>query len=55
MSGNVVQLHTPLGKEVLSLRAGDHVELSGIVYTARDEAHLRMQKDGIPFDAEGGC
>ena len=48
-----VQLHTPLGDEVLSLRAGDHVELSGVVYTARDEAHLRMQKDGIPFDPKG--
>jgi fumarate hydratase subunit beta len=29
------------------------VELSGIVYTARDEAHLRMQKAGIPFDPKG--
>jgi len=48
-----VQLHTPLGDEVLALRAGDHVELSGVVYTARDEAHLRMQKDGIPFDPKG--
>ena len=48
-----VQLHTPLGEEILALRAGDHVELSGIVYTARDEAHLRMQKDGIPFDPKG--
>lgn len=48
-----IQLHTPLGNEVLSLKAGDHVELSGLVYTARDEAHLRMQKEGIPFDPEG--
>ena len=40
-----VQLHTPLGEEVLALKAGDHVELSGIVYTARDEAHLRMRED----------
>ena len=55
MSGDVVQLHTPWGKEVLSLRAGDRVELSGIVYTARDEAHLRMQKDGIPFDPKGAA
>ncbi len=53
MSGKAVQLHTPLGEEVLSLHAGDHVELSGIVYTARDEAHVRMQKDGIPFDPQG--
>jgi len=55
MSGDIVQLHTPLGEEVLSLRAGDRVELSGIVYTARDEAHLRMQKDGIPFDPKGAA
>jgi len=48
-----VQLHTPLGDEVLSLRAGDHVELSGVVYTARDEAHLRMREKGIPFDPRG--
>lgn len=53
MTQGPVQLRTPLGEEVLVLRAGDHVELSGIVYTARDEAHLRMQKEGIPFDPKG--
>jgi fumarate hydratase subunit beta len=50
-----VQLHTPLGDEVLALHAGDHVELFGMVYTARDEAHMRMQKEGIPFDPEGAA
>jgi len=29
-------------KEILKLRAGDYVYLSGIVYTARDAAHKRM-------------
>ena len=53
VTGTVVQLHTPIGDEILALRAGDRVELSGIVYTARDEAHLRMQKEGIPFDPKG--
>ncbi|MFA5268063.1 MAG: FumA C-terminus/TtdB family hydratase beta subunit [Methanoregula sp.] len=53
MSKKIVQLKTPLGAEVLDLKAGDPVELSGIVYTARDEAHLRMQEKGIPFDPEG--
>ena len=53
MSRETVQLHTPLGDEVLDLRAGDHVELSGTVYTARDEAHIRMQEAGIPFDPRG--
>ncbi len=55
MTGEAVQLHTPLGDEVLSLRAGDHVELSGIVFTARDEAHMRMQESGIPFDPRGAA
>jgi fumarate hydratase subunit beta len=53
MSKKIVQLKTPLGDEVLQLKAGDPVELSGIVYTARDEAHLRMQETGIPFDPVG--
>lgn len=49
----MIDLTTPLGEEVLSLRAGDRVTLSGVVYTARDEAHLRMQEAGIPFDPRG--
>lgn len=50
-----MDLATPLGDEVLELRAGDRVRLSGIVYTARDEAHMRMQKEGIPFDPKGAA
>ena len=39
----MIHLTTPLTEEaVLSLHAGDHVLLSGEVYTARDAAHLRM-------------
>jgi fumarate hydratase subunit beta len=53
MTSRAIHLHTPLGKEVLDLHAGDHVELSGIVYTARDEAHIRMQAEGIPFEPKG--
>jgi fumarate hydratase subunit beta len=49
----VRDLTTPLGDEILSLLAGDRVTLSGMVYTARDEAHLRMQEEGIPFDPRG--
>jgi fumarate hydratase subunit beta len=52
---NRVCLTTPLGDEVLSLHAGDQVILSGIVFTARDEAHLRMMKEGIPFDPKGAA
>jgi fumarate hydratase subunit beta len=52
---NECHLTTPLGDEVLWLRAGDRVTLSGVVYTARDEAHLRMQKEGIPFEPYGAA
>lgn len=49
------ELHTPLGEEVLILRAGDRVTLSGLVYTARDEAHIMMDERGIPFDPNGAA
>jgi fumarate hydratase subunit beta len=51
----MIHLTTPLGDEVLELRAGDAVTLSGTVYTARDEAHLRMMEKGIPFDPAGAA
>jgi fumarate hydratase subunit beta len=50
-----MDLCTPLSHEVLMLRAGDRVTLSGVVYTARDEAHLRMIEEGIPFDPHGAA
>ena len=50
-----MNLKTPLGDEVLDLRAGDTVTLSGTIYTARDEAHLRMKEEGIPFDPAGAA
>jgi fumarate hydratase subunit beta len=48
-------LRTPLGEEILDLRAGEQVTLSGVIYTARDEAHERMIKEGIPFDPHGAA
>ena len=48
-----MNLYTPLGEEIRDLRAGDLVTLSGIVYTARDEAHERMRAKGIPFEPCG--
>lgn len=44
-------------KEILSLKAGDKVFASGIVYTARDAAHQRMretieQGGKLPFDIQ---
>ncbi len=50
-----VELRTPLGDEILDLKAGDRVTLTGMVYTARDEAHLRMQEEGFPFDPVGAA
>jgi len=52
---NPVHLRTPLSDDVRELRAGDRVILSGLVHTARDEAHGRMQREGIPFDPRGAA
>ena len=42
----------------MSLRAGDYVYLTGIIYTARDAAHKRMQEtlergEALPIELEG--
>lgn len=55
------KLTTPCTAEDLApLRAGDTVILSGIVYTARDQAHKRMidaldAGEALPFDLEGSA
>ena len=55
-----IRLKVPLRKEeVERLAVGDTVYLSGVVYTARDEAHERMLKvlgDGkkLPFNLSNG-
>ncbi|MDO4491577.1 MAG: Fe-S-containing hydro-lyase [Lachnospiraceae bacterium] len=37
-------IHAPLiEEEICDLRAGDYVYISGVIYTARDAAHKRMQ------------
>ena len=52
-------LETPiLDKDIEKLRAGDLVEISGIIYTGRDAAHKRMIEDikeekTLPFDFNG--
>jgi fumarate hydratase subunit beta len=51
----MTELTTPLGEEVCELSAGERITLSGIVYTARDEAHHRMKAEGVPFDPEGAA
>ncbi|WP_396334507.1 Fe-S-containing hydro-lyase [Alkalihalobacillus sp. MEB130] len=45
-------------KDILSLKAGDRVLLSGIVYSARDAAHKRMfetleRGESLPINLEG--
>lgn len=52
-------IKTPVSKaEVKGLRAGDYVLINGIIYTARDAAHKRMQEaldrgEKLPFDISG--
>ncbi len=52
-------LTTPLGDDdVARLHAGDHVHLSGVVYTARDAAHERLaallaRGETLPVDLRG--
>jgi tartrate/fumarate subfamily iron-sulfur-dependent hydro-lyase alpha chain/tartrate/fumarate subfamily iron-sulfur-dependent hydro-lyase beta chain len=54
-------LTTPLGRDdIMELQAGDIVYLSGTIYTARDEAHLRIleltdEGKPLPFDLEGAA
>jgi fumarate hydratase subunit beta len=54
-----IPLKTPLSEDAISrLRAGDRVLLSGILFTARDEAHRRLARllaEGrdLPVDLRG--
>lgn len=53
-----MKLETPLNKkDILNLNAGQDVFLSGIVYTARDQAHKRLvdlinQGENLPFNID---
>lgn len=59
MSGQVLRVSAPLSDEdVAQLRSGDHVLLSGVIYTARDAAHARLVEliragKPLPIDLEG--
>ncbi len=56
---NAIALHTPLSeRDVMGLRVGDQVELSGVIYTARDAAHKRMAEalqsgQSLPIPLQG--
>ena len=55
----MIKLQLPLKKEdIASLRAGDEVLLSGVVYTGRDAAHKRLTEamargEELPVDLRG--
>ena len=50
----MISLKTPLKySDISKLKVGDQVSLSGTIYTARDEAHIKIQKEGFPFDPVG--
>ena len=47
-------------EEIAPLRTGDTVLLSGVIYTARDQAHKRMMEaldrgEALPFPVEGSA
>jgi fumarate hydratase subunit beta len=44
MENKTIKMTTPLTKEMISgLNSGDIIELSGVIYTARDAAHKRIK------------
>lgn len=55
----MIQLTVPFDKESLqTLKAGDNVEITGTLYTARDAAHARLctsllQGEELPVDLRG--
>lgn len=56
---DIKKLQPPLAEaEVRSLKAGDQVLITGVVYAARDMAHKRLCEsidagNGLPFELEG--
>jgi len=55
------RINLPLTDEIIKeLHAGDRVLLSGIIYTARDDAHMRLvkminEKKTLPIELSGLC
>lgn len=55
----MIELKTPItSDQIEKLKCGDTVTLSGVIYTARDEAHQRMiqtleKGEELPFDVNG--
>jgi fumarate hydratase subunit beta len=57
----MIKIDLPLSKEkIKNLKAGDEVLLTGVIYTARDAAHKRMDdllkhKRRLPIDVTTAC
>jgi len=55
----IKEVRTPLSDaDVVSLKAGDRVRISGVIYTARDAAHGRLaplveKGEPLPIDVKG--
>lgn len=55
----IKEVRTPLGDaDVVALKAGDRVRISGVIYTARDAAHGRLaplveKGEPLPIDVKG--
>src|SRR2546425_8359694 len=58
-SEEIKDVRTPLtDADVQSLKAGDRVRISGVIYTARDAAHARLlplieKGEALPIDVKG--
>jgi fumarate hydratase subunit beta len=58
-AGETIRTTSPLDDKVIeSLRAGDQVLITGVLYTARDAAHKRLvgaleKGEKLPFDLKG--
>ncbi len=59
METKTIRLNAPFDSaELAKLKAGDRVEISGVLYTARDAAHKRLvalleKGEPLPFDIDG--
>lgn len=51
----MIKLHTPVvDKDIDELKVGDKVLISGTIFTARDQAHIRLlEEQNLKFDING--
>jgi len=51
----MIKLNTPIrNSDIKLLKSGEKVLITGTIYTARDQAHLRLIKEqNLPFDING--